>query len=118
MSQEQQRRRQQEQEAIKYGDVFNVQGELASKPVAPMDAAMMQKAESAMLGITQKGGAAAAMQSAAMRNERGGVVGHDDMSKAAGEGGVSITETDVEGRRVICESVGGEVPSIYDMKTL
>ncbi|MED6134833.1 hypothetical protein PIB30_040614 [Stylosanthes scabra] len=111
MSHEEQPRRAEDhkEEAIKYGDVFNVQGELASKPVAPMDAVMMQKAETAMLGHTQKGGAAAAMQSAAAKNERGGVVGHGDMSKAAGEGGVSITEIDVEGKRVISESIGGQV---------
>lgn len=31
-------------EPIKYGDVFLVSGELASKPIAPGDAAMMQSA--------------------------------------------------------------------------
>lgn len=108
MSQEQPQRPQHE-EAVKYGDVFNVEGDLKSKPVAPVDAALMQKAESAMLGKTQKGGAAAAMQSAAAKNEREGVVGHNDMSKLATEGGVSLTETDVSGRQVITESVGGQV---------
>ncbi|GLT60784.1 hypothetical protein SLA2020_335340 [Shorea laevis] len=52
MSQEQCQRPQ--QEAIKYGDVFTVQGELAEKTVTPRDAAMMQTAENAMLGHTQK----------------------------------------------------------------
>ncbi|XP_057428081.1 late embryogenesis abundant protein D-34-like isoform X1 [Lotus japonicus] len=108
MSQEQPQRPQHE-EAVKYGDVFNVEGDLKSKPVAPVDAALMQKAENAMLGKTQKGGAAAAMQSAAAKNEREGVVGHNDMSKIATEGGVSLTETDVSGRQVITESVGGQV---------
>ncbi|KAJ7973439.1 late embryogenesis abundant protein D-34-like [Quillaja saponaria] len=86
MSQEQPRRPQ--QEPIKYGDVFNVQGELAGQPVAPKDAAMMQTAENAMLGQTQKGGAASIMQSAAMKNEKAGFVGHADITGAAGDCGV------------------------------
>ncbi|KAF7817850.1 late embryogenesis abundant protein D-34-like [Senna tora] len=87
MSQEQPRRAQGD-EPIKYGDLFDVHGELASKPVAPMDAAMMQSAENAMLGKTPKGGAAAVMQSAAMRNERAGHVRHKDMTGAAADLGV------------------------------
>ncbi|GMN25334.1 hypothetical protein TIFTF001_000894 [Ficus carica] len=35
---------------IKYGDVFSVEGEMAEKAVAPGDAAVMQSAESLMLG--------------------------------------------------------------------
>jgi hypothetical protein len=98
-----------EQEAVKYGDVFSVEGELAEKTVSPRDAAMMQTAENAMLGHTQKGRAAAAMQSAAMRNERAGLVDHNDMTDNAGDRGVSITATDLPGKRVIIESVGGQV---------
>ncbi|KAK7277859.1 hypothetical protein RJT34_22878 [Clitoria ternatea] len=106
MSKEQPRR----EEGIKYGDVFNVKGDLASESVAPVDAAMMQNAENAMLGKTQKGGAAAAMQSAATKNERDGVVGHDYMSSIAADGGVTITDrSDLSGRQVISESVGGQV---------
>lgn len=41
---------QQQQEPIKYGDVFNVTGELASKPVAPQDAAVMESAEKTVFG--------------------------------------------------------------------
>jgi hypothetical protein len=100
---------QQQQAPIKYGDVFTVQGELAEQTVAPRDAAMMQTAENAMLGHTQKGGAAAAMQSAAMRNERAGVVDHNDLSDNAGDRGVSISATDLPGKRLIIESVGGQV---------
>ncbi|KAJ7973438.1 late embryogenesis abundant protein D-34-like [Quillaja saponaria] len=107
MSQEQPRRPQ--QEPIKYGDVFNVQGELAGQPVAPKDAAMMQTAENAMLGQTQKGGAASIMQSAAMKNEKAGFVGHADITGAAGDCGVSITESELSGKRIITESVGGQV---------
>jgi len=32
-----------DQDPIKYGDVFHVSGNLAKKPVAPEDAAMMQR---------------------------------------------------------------------------
>ncbi|KAK4779302.1 hypothetical protein SAY86_006830 [Trapa natans] len=59
---------------ITYGDVFNVQGELAEKPVTPRDASMMQMAETALLGHTQRGGAASLMQSAASWNVRSGIL--------------------------------------------
>ncbi|KAL0414523.1 UNVERIFIED_CONTAM: Late embryogenesis abundant protein D-34 [Sesamum radiatum] len=54
MSQEQPRREQEEeqQEPIKYGDVFQVSGDLASKPIAPQDAVMMQAAETSVFGQT------------------------------------------------------------------
>lgn len=110
MSQEQPRRSR--EEPIKYGDLFNVDGELAKKLVAPMDAAMMQSAENAMLGKTPKGGAAAVMQSAAMKNERAGHVRHKDMTSSAADLGVSVTETDLAGKRVILESLGGQVNCI------
>ena len=112
MSQEQPRR----EEGVKYGDVFNVQGDIGRKTVAPVDAALMQKAENEMLGKTQKGGAAAIMQAAAMKNERDGIVGHNDMSKVAADGGVSITETDVCGRQIISESIGGQVVHQHEEK--
>lgn len=85
MSQEQQRRPRDEklELAIRYGDVFNVSGDLASKPVAPQDAAMMQSAEQTVLGQTQNGGPAAAMQSATTRNERAGLVGHRNLGDLA-----------------------------------
>lgn len=109
MSQEQPRR----SEGISYGDVFNVSGELASKPVAPRDAAAMQAAETMMLGKTQKGGPAAVMQSAADVNEMRGVVGHDDVTNVARDQGVRITEGYVGDRVVFSESVGGEVVGAY-----
>lgn len=97
------------QEPIKYGDVFNVSGELANKPIEPQDAAMMQTAETQVLGQTQKGGTAAVMQAAATRNEQVGLVGHNDITDIAGEQGVSVAETDVAGRRIITEAVAGQV---------
>ncbi|KAJ8760748.1 hypothetical protein K2173_017892 [Erythroxylum novogranatense] len=116
MSQEQPRRESKE-EPIKYGDVFSsVEGELAEKTVAPRDAAMMQTAENAMMGQTQRGGAASLMQSAAMKNERAGFVGHDDVNDMPVDSGVSITATDLPGRRVITESVGGQVVGQYGQR--
>lgn len=105
MSQEQPRREDDQQEPVKYGDVFDVQGELAQKAVAPMDVAqLMQAAETTMLGATL-----AAMQSAAAKNQRDGLVSHNDVTDAAGDGGISITETEMPGRLVISESVVGQV---------
>lgn len=109
MSQEQPQR---PQEPIKYGDVFSVEGELAQKTVAPRDAAMMQTAENAMLGQIQKGAAASALQSAAERNEKRGFVEHHDLTENAGNQGVSITETDFPGRKIITEEIGGQVRSL------
>lgn len=94
---------------IKYGDVFDVSGDLASEPIAPRDAATMQAAENMVLGQTQRGGPAAVMQSAATINERAGVVGHFEASDAARHQGVNVTEAVVDGQRVVVESVGGQV---------
>ena len=71
----------------------------------------MQATESALLGQTQKGSAAATMQAAAMRNERAGLVEYNDVTSAAIGGSVNITETtDLQGEHVISKSVGGQVP--------
>ncbi|CAA2989279.1 Hypothetical predicted protein [Olea europaea subsp. europaea] len=115
MSQEQPRRPQAaEQEPVKYGDVFQVSGELASKPIAPEDAAMMQAAETTVLGQVQKGGPAAVMQAAAFHNEMAGIVRHRDVTDMAGEAGVTVTETDLPpGTRIITESVAGHVVGQY-----
>lgn len=112
MSQGQPRRPQaggQQDEPIKYGDVFPVSGDLAEQPVAPKDAAMMQAAETTILGQTQKRGPAAAMQSAATVNERAGFVGHGDVTHAAEQGGVTVAKTETPGTCVITESVAGQV---------
>ncbi|KAK7270576.1 hypothetical protein RIF29_23815 [Crotalaria pallida] len=113
MSQEQQVRphEKQQEEPIKYGDVFDVSSDLAQKPIAPEDANMMQSAETRVLGRTLPGGVAASMQSAATMNERAGLVGHRDVS--AGDRGVTVTETQVPGTRIITESVGGQVVGQY-----
>ncbi|TKY51168.1 Late embryogenesis abundant protein D-34 [Spatholobus suberectus] len=117
MSQEQPRRPQSGQDPIKYGDVFDVSGDLAKRPVAPEDAAMMQSAETRVLGQTQPGGAAAAMQSAATRNEQAGLVGHRDVTDVTGDRGVAVAEAQVPGRRMITEAVGGQVVEQYTEPT-
>ncbi|KAG4998357.1 hypothetical protein AAZX31_10G235000 [Glycine max] len=112
MSQEQPRRPQ-GQDPIKYGDVFDVYGDLAQMPIAPEDAAMMQSAEARVLGKTQPGGASSVMQSAATRNEQAGLVGHQDVTDITGDHGVTVTETTFHGRRIITEAVGGQVVEQY-----
>ncbi|XP_008235307.1 PREDICTED: late embryogenesis abundant protein D-34-like [Prunus mume] len=117
MSQEQPRRRPDQSsglEPLKYGDVFNVSGELASRPVAPRDAATAQAAENLVLGETQRGGPAAVMHSAATYNERARLVGHKDATEVAREEGVSVTEgINPDGNRVVTEKVGGQVVAQY-----
>ncbi|RLN15764.1 late embryogenesis abundant protein D-34-like [Panicum miliaceum] len=101
---------------VRYGDVFDVEGELARTPIAPQDAAMMQAAENAVLGRAPRGGtAAAAMQSAARRNERLGVVARDEAATdgAAAECGVAVTEARVPGARVVTEFVADQPVGQY-----
>ncbi|XP_054791958.1 late embryogenesis abundant protein D-34-like [Prosopis cineraria] len=97
------------QQPIKYGDVFNVSGDLASKPISPQDAAAMQAAEIQVLGKTHKGTPADTMQSAAVINEIAGYVEHRDLTDIAKNQGVSVTETKASGQRIITEAVGGQV---------
>ncbi|OIT38324.1 PREDICTED: late embryogenesis abundant protein D-34-like [Nicotiana attenuata] len=118
MSQEQQRRPQGELgDPIKYGDVFGVSGELGKKAVKPEDAAMMQSAETAVLGKTQKGGPAAAMQSAANYNISAGAVQPGDVTDVAAQEGVTVTGTAVPGANIITESVAGQVVGQYIQPT-
>ncbi|XP_059294135.1 late embryogenesis abundant protein D-34-like [Lycium ferocissimum] len=119
MSQEQPRRQQGqgEQDPIKYGDVFGVSGELGEKAVKPEDAAMMQSAETAVLGKTQKGGPAATMQSAANLNVSAGLVQPGDVTDVAAREGVTVTGTAVPGANIITESVAGQVVGQYIQPT-
>lgn len=109
MSQEEKPRRP-EHEAIKYGDVFNVGGELASKPIKPRDAATVQSVENQILGQTPKGGPAAMMASAAAKNERAGLVCHKAITNIARNEGVTLSQqNNEEGNRVLTETLGGQV---------
>lgn len=96
-------------EAIKYGDVFDVYGELAAKPIAPQDAAAVLSAEKLVLGESHKAGVASVMKAAAEENERRGLVGEGDITEAVREEGAVISETTIVGHRIICESIGGQV---------
>ncbi|RCV40920.1 hypothetical protein SETIT_9G093900v2 [Setaria italica] len=93
---------------IKYGDVFDVTGDLADRPVAPRDAALLQSAEQAVLGRTQRGGPAAVLQSAAALNARAGHVGKGQITGPAADAGATVTEAELPGLRVVTESVGGQ----------
>ncbi|CAI8593236.1 unnamed protein product [Vicia faba] len=107
MSQEKPRRP--EKEPIKYGDVFNVSGDLSSQPIAPRDAAAMQSAEDKTLGQTLKDGPASLMTSAAQKNEDAGFIGHNTATNIARNEGVAVSETCDSGKRVITETLGGQV---------
>ncbi|KAF8775659.1 hypothetical protein HU200_004440 [Digitaria exilis] len=98
-----------EDKPIKYGDVFDVSGELAAYPVAPRDAALLQAAEQETLGQTQKGGPAAVLQSAATVNTRAGHVGKGQITGPIADAGATVVETELPGRRVVSESVAGQV---------
>lgn len=96
-------------EPIKYGDVFNVSGQLASKLVAPRNAATMQAAENMVLGKTERGSPAVVMQSAANLNQGAGLVSHRQVTEVARNEGIAVSELDVAGSRDIGEAVGGQV---------
>ncbi|KAJ4840004.1 hypothetical protein Tsubulata_016147 [Turnera subulata] len=106
-------RRTQVEVPIKYGDVFDVRGDVASSPVAPEDAASMQSAEGKVIGKTQKGGPASVMQSASSLNVRTGSLRPYEASDIVKENGVNVTEETMGGSRVITERVGGEVIAQY-----
>ncbi|XVE73112.1 hypothetical protein DITRI_Ditri11bG0091400 [Diplodiscus trichospermus] len=116
MSQQQPRRPEADQlpdqEPIKFADVFNVTGEVASKPIGPQDAAAMQSAENMVLGQTRKSGPAAVMQSAAAANERAGLVSHDE-ADVAGDQGVTVIKSDADDEVWVTEAVGGQVVGQY-----
>ncbi|XVF72386.1 hypothetical protein PTKIN_Ptkin12aG0117400 [Pterospermum kingtungense] len=101
-----------DKEPIKFGDVFNVTGELASKPIAPQDAAAMQSAENMVLGQTRKSGPAAVMQSAATTNQRAGLVNRDEAA-VTGDQGVAVVKSDADGEVLVTEAVGGQVVGQY-----
>ncbi|CAK7346567.1 unnamed protein product [Dovyalis caffra] len=113
MSQQQPRRSHSYPDSMKYGDVFDVHGDIASKPVAPQDAASMQSAENLVLGKIQRGGPAAVMQSAASYNVRAGIVDRDEATDVVRDQGVSITEATIGGSRVVTERIGGEIVAQY-----
>lgn len=109
MSQQQPQGPQSDTDPIKYAEVFDVQGALASKPIGPQDAANMQAAENQVLGETPRGGPASLMQSAASVNVRSGLVDPDEFGDFSRGQGMTVCETDVGGDRVITERIAGQV---------
>ncbi|WCJ21552.1 Late embryogenesis abundant protein 31 [Euphorbia peplus] len=102
-----------QQEALTYGDVFSVTGDIATQPVAPGDAAIMQSAENSVLGYTQVGGPAAVMQSASGINVATGAVDPNSVSDAVINEGVTVSQDNFGGTQIITEKVGGEVVGQY-----
>ena len=49
------------------------------------------------------------MQFAIDKNEQAGLVGHRDVTDIVGGEGITVTETDLPGSRIVTESVGGQV---------
>ncbi|GMI73814.1 LATE EMBRYOGENESIS ABUNDANT PROTEIN ECP31 [Hibiscus trionum] len=96
--------------AIKYGDVFDVSGGLASKPIAPRDAASMLAAETQVLGKPLDTGAAAVMYSAAAANVTTGVVGPDEGNEMVEREGVSVSKSrDARGKLVVNEAIADHI---------
>ncbi|PKI60518.1 hypothetical protein CRG98_018994 [Punica granatum] len=108
MSQQQEEQHQQRREPVKYQVLFNVSGELASKPIAPRDAdaAAVEAAEHLVMGQVRRGGVAAKMQSAADFNVQEGLLGPGDANFAKDEG-VPMSEFYVDGKIIISEPVCG-----------
>ncbi|KAL1156234.1 hypothetical protein V6Z11_A08G077900 [Gossypium hirsutum] len=81
-----------DQEPIKYSDVFNVTGELASKPIAPQDAAAIQR------------------EGSLVRHDRANITGYE---------GVTVTKTNTggeawitEAKKVVGQYIQPEVPAV------
>ncbi|XP_057517514.1 late embryogenesis abundant protein D-34-like [Amaranthus tricolor] len=104
---------QQQQQPIKYGDVFLVSEDICNKPIAPLDAAAMQSAENLVIGQTQKGGPASVMQSAATKNVQAGVVDRGFATDVGRHQGMTVTQTMVDGQRIITQSIGDQVVARY-----
>ncbi|KAB2016170.1 hypothetical protein ERO13_D08G074100v2 [Gossypium hirsutum] len=95
-----------DQEGIKYGDVFDVTSGLASKTIAPRDAATMLEAETEVLGKPLDTGAGAVMYSAAAANLRAGAVGPDESNEMVEREGVAVSKsTDAQGKLVVNEAI-------------
>jgi len=112
---------QEQPEAIQYGHVFAVTGDLAVQAIAPMDAAAMRSVEESVPGVpvpTASGGgfsAAVAMETAAAYNEAVGAVHSGQASDAATKQGITVTQTGVPGGRIVTEFVAGQVVGQYSV---
>ncbi|KAL6600493.1 hypothetical protein ACP70R_022630 [Stipagrostis hirtigluma subsp. patula] len=104
---------------IKYGDAFEVKGELAGQPIAPRDAAAMRAAEEQVEGVPvpqESGGGFSVggfMEQAAQYNEALGAVQPGQASDAAANKGVNVTQDAVAGGRIVTEFVAGQAVGQY-----
>ncbi|KAL6638901.1 hypothetical protein ACP70R_023537 [Stipagrostis hirtigluma subsp. patula] len=104
---------------IKYGDAFEVKGELAGQPIAPRDAAAMRAAEEGVPGVPvpqESGGGfsvAGFMEQAAQYNQALGAVQPGQASDAAANKGVNVTQDAVAGGRIVTEFVAGQAVGQY-----
>lgn len=109
-----------ENAAITYGHVFAVSGDLAGRPIAPLDAAAMRSAEDSVPGVQVPPGAgggfsaATAMETAAAYNEAVGAAPPPGQQAMHG-GGITVTQTAVPGGRVVTEFVAGQVVGQYSV---
>ena len=80
----------------------------------------METAEKTVFGETQLGGTATVMRAAANLNVGAGLVDREinDPTKVSVAQGVSVTQTDVPGRRIFTESVDGQVLRLQPRITL
>ena len=80
----------------------------------------METAEKTVFRETQLGGTATVMRAAANLNVRAGLVDREinDPTKVSVAQGVSVTQTDVPGRRIFTESVDGQVLRLQPRITL
>ncbi|CAM0910518.1 unnamed protein product [Alopecurus aequalis] len=112
---------QEQPEAIQYGHVFAVTGDLAVQAIAPRDAAAMRSAEESVPGVpvpqASGGGfsAATAMETAAAYNQAVGAVHSGQASDAATKQGITVTQTAVPGGRIVTEFVAGQVVGQYSV---
>ncbi|KAI6684773.1 hypothetical protein NL676_030686 [Syzygium grande] len=115
MSQEQPRRA--PEDTIKYGDIFTISGELAEEPVMPRDARDDADGRERDVWPDPEGPCSSRHAVGGGAQREAGLVGHSDMTEVAGKDGVTITETDLPGRRVITESIGRQVVNQYSRRS-
>ncbi|KAL6638899.1 hypothetical protein ACP70R_023535 [Stipagrostis hirtigluma subsp. patula] len=99
---------------IKYGDAFEVKGDLAGQPIAPRDAAAMRAAEEEVPGVRVRGGGFSVggfMEQAAQYNQALGAVQPGQASDTEFVAG--FTQDAVPGGRIVTEFVGGQAVGQY-----
>ncbi|XP_010679056.2 late embryogenesis abundant protein D-34 [Beta vulgaris subsp. vulgaris] len=99
------------EEPIKYGDVFYVSGQvLANKPILPEDAAAMEAGERTVMGQIPLCSPASVMEAAAAINVQSGSI---SPNSGPANKGIQVVETDMNGIRIVTETVDDEVVGQY-----